>query len=291
VRPNVAKALIDFINTWPLYSPFSVKFEPPLPGPPNLPLTILRDCRVCQATPTWSEKNPISQGWSSAIISPGMGSILAYECMHCERQQLWIWFAREDERGTAANGQAVVNGSVFRKLGQWPAPTSEPDREVANALTEPLLELFKKGLTSVAHGYGLGALAYFRRLVEDGSSLLIDLFAKRAEAEGDTEVAAQIRAAGLAPHMEDRLKVAAAALPPTLRPGGVNPLSVLYHHYSRGIHGLSDDECLVVAQHLQSSLEYIFSNWRRQMEDAADFRRTVEKWSNPAKSAKQSEAE
>ncbi|HEY3243845.1 MAG TPA: hypothetical protein VGM03_10890 [Phycisphaerae bacterium] len=119
-------------------------------------------------------------------------------------------------------------------------------------------------------------------LVEDASVRLIDLFAERAAADGDEKAAKAIQAAKEAPHMEDRLRAAADALPADLRPGGVNPLSVLYDHYSRGIHGLSDDDCLEVAQQLDFALEYIFRNWRRQMEDAAVLRAKVQRWSDPS---------
>src|SRR5439155_26247749 len=156
---------------------------------------------------------------------------------------------------------------------------------LAKGLTEPVLDLFKKGLTSLTHGFGLGALAYFRRVVEDASAELIDLFADRAGADGDSETAQAIRAAEQNSRMEDRLKVASEALPPTLRPGGVNPLAVLYARYSRGIHGLSDEECLTVAQQLLFALQYIFENWKKQMEEAAQFRLTVQQWSNPKKTA------
>jgi hypothetical protein len=177
----------------------------------------------------------------------------------------------------------LIVGVTWRKFGQWPAQSIEPSREVAKELTGPVLDIFKKGLTSLSHGFGLGALAYFRRVVEDSSTELIGLFADKAATEGDKEAEQAIRSAMQNRQMEDRLKIAADALPATLRPGGANPLAVLYAHYSRGIHGLSDDECLEIARQLHFALEYIFKNWRTQMEEAAKFRTTVQRWGNSTK--------
>jgi hypothetical protein len=138
-------------------------------------------------------------------------------------------------------------------------------------------------LTSLSHGFGLGALAYFRRVVDDASLQVIDLFADVAATDRNTEAERAIRTAKERGRTEERLKLAAEALPESLRPGGANPLAVLYNHYSRGIHGLTDEECLEVARELHFALVYIFKNWRLQMQDAAKFKATVEHWSDPSK--------
>ncbi len=129
----------------------------------------------------------------------------------------------------------------------------------------------------------MGALAYFRRVVEDATLQVIDLFADTAAADGNSEVETTIRAAKESGRTEDRLKLASEALPEGLRPGGANPLAVLYSHYSRGIHGLTDVECLEVARELHFALEYIFKNWRLQMQEAAKFKATVQRWSDSSK--------
>ena len=277
------KKLAEFINTWPLYSPFELRFESPMGYVPDLPRTILRDCSTCEAMPTWMRRNPTNDH-SPQSVYVGVGQIVSYRCSHCGKEEVRVWFDFSESRvKNKDEAYSPIAGVTLRKLGQWPAQRIEPSRELAKGLTEPVLDLFKKGLTSLTHGFGLGALAYFRRVVEDASAELIDLFADRAGADGDSETAQAIRAAEQNSRMEDRLKVASEALPPTLRPGGVNPLAVLYAHYSRGIHGLSDEECLTVAQQLLFALQYIFENWKKQMEEAAQFRLTVQQWSNPKK--------
>jgi hypothetical protein len=276
--------LTEFVNSWPLYSPFRLDYLRDRPGRVELPPTILRDCRRCGATPTWAQQHPIdAYGANTKRAELGCGFVTRYVCTHCGKEQLRLWLYIEDhpvkEPDDTIRG---YSGAILRKLGQWPAQEIEPSKELEKGLPEASVPLYKKGLTTLAHGFGLGALGYFRRVVEDASTHLIDLFADRAEADGDSAAADELRKAKLTHRMEDRLKAAADALPLALRPGGVNPLAALYGQYSRGLHGLSDEECLVVAHNLQFALDYIFRTWKAQMAEAERFQMEIGRWSDPS---------
>ena len=280
---ELPKRLAEFINSWPLYSPFHVTLPGPTSYTPDLPQTILRDCPNCEATPTWERRHP-SASPSSSPEYVGIGGVLAYRCTHCGKAELRVWYVEISTRRKEPDGSVgPILAITLRKLGQWPAQSIEPGREVEKEFKESALDFFKKGLTSLAHGFGLGALAYFRRVVEDATGQVIDLFADTAAADGNTDAETTIRAAKESGRTEDRLKLASEALPEGLRPGGANPLAVLYGHYSRGIHGLSDEQCLEVARELHFTLEYIFKNWRLQMQEAAKFKATVQRWSDSSK--------
>jgi len=279
---EITKKLAEFINSWPLYSPFQLALITPHSSLPDLPATILRDCPICNATPTWERRNPSDT--TSSPVYVGVGQLLRYGCTHCGKTVLRIWYGVSGSRSTTADGSpGLYVSATLRKFRQWPAQPIEPSREVEKELKGPILDIFRKGLTSLAHGFGLGSLAYFRRVVEDATLQVIDLFADTAAADGNTEAEKTTRAAKASGRTEDRLKLASEALPEGLKPGGANPLAVLYSHYSRGIHGLRDEECLEVARELHFALEYIFKNWRLQMQEAAKFKATVQRWSDPSK--------
>ena len=167
-----------------------------------------------------------------AKVDVGAGYIVQYVCTHCGQEELRIWYSESAYHPKAQDGTEApfIVAATWRKLGQWPAQSIEPSREVAKELAAPVLDIFKKGLTSLGHGFGLGALAYFRRVVEEASVELINLFADKAKAEGDVDAEQAIRAAMQSHRMEDRLKAASDALPASLRPSGANPLAVLYAH-------------------------------------------------------------
>ncbi len=90
--------------------------------------------------------------------------------------------------------------------------------------------------------YGIGAVAYFRRVVEERTNELIDVVADLAHANGtgDTEVQ-KILAAKSEKTYDKRLEVASQMLPVSLRPGGANPLGRLHDLLSVALH-VKDEE-------------------------------------------------
>jgi hypothetical protein len=159
---DVANRLAEFINAWPLYSPFDIEFDPPVRFVPDLPRTILRECGHCEATPTWERRNP-AQASDSEPVYVGEGQAIAYTCTHCGKETTRVWFEKSGWQAKVPEAKGVVYSRVrFRKFGQWPPKNIEPSRDVIKALDEAAADLLKKGLTSLAHGYGLGALGYFR---------------------------------------------------------------------------------------------------------------------------------
>jgi hypothetical protein len=103
---------------------------------------------------------------------------------------------------------------VYEKFGQYPAFEINPPKELAKALTPERLALYKKGKTSRHHGYGLGALVYFRRLVEDTTDELLDLLvtAMRDTGSDDAAVVPIIEAkAGRV--FDEKVKIVGAASP------------------------------------------------------------------------------
>ena len=118
----------------------------------------------------------------------------------------------------------------------------------------------------------MGALAYFRRVVEDKTNELIDVVADAASAygvpEGDVGI---IRAAKGEKIFEDKLKIAAQAMPDVLKPDGANPLQALHSILSVGIHSQSEEECLQMAGEIQDIFEYLFVRLRTEIEDRTAF--------------------
>jgi hypothetical protein len=50
------------------------------------------------------------------------------------------------------------------KIGQYPPLDRLPEKEVLEYLTDEDKENYKKALTTLSFGYGIGAYAYFRRM-------------------------------------------------------------------------------------------------------------------------------
>jgi hypothetical protein len=77
---------------------------------------------------------------------------------------------------------------------------------------------------------------------------------------------------------DEKLKLAAMALPASLTPGGANPLGELYGLVSEGLHDLSEEKCVAVADETRSVFEYTFTRLRAETEGRKDFVAKVQKW-------------
>jgi hypothetical protein len=129
----------------------------------------------------------------------------------------------------------------------------------------------------MSQAYGIGALAYFRRIVEDAVGALLNLVEEAAEADRDTEAKASVEAARKEHVADEKLRLIAQTIPLSLRPGGVNPFATLYADYSRGLHSLADEDCLGVAMDLRAALEYVFGTVRERLEAAKAYKATITK--------------
>jgi hypothetical protein len=96
-------------------------------------------------------------------------------------------------------------------------------------------KLYKKGLVDFNLGYGIGAVGYFRRVLENNINALLDLIEEAARnAKVTGEPLAQIEAVKTSHRVEDKIDVASRILPAHLKPGGHNPLDKLYGPLSAG---------------------------------------------------------
>jgi hypothetical protein len=75
---------------------------------------------------------------------------------------------------------------------------------------------------------------------------------------------------------EDKLKIAAQAMPDVLKPAGANPLQALYEMLSGGIHSQTEDECLQIADEIRDIFDYLFDRLRAEIEDRASFVKKVQ---------------
>lgn len=161
--------------------------------------------------------------------------------------------------------------NIFIKVGQFPALSIEPSPELAKALGAEDVHLYKKGLIDFNFGHGIGAVAYFRRVLENKINALLDLIVEAARNAKLDEHLVEIEAVKKSHRVEDKIDVAAAILPIHLKPGGHNPLDKLYRPLSAGLHGESDDDCLTIFSEARFVFEYLFKNLTESNEEARNY--------------------
>lgn len=287
---NVLNVLRVFLEGHPLYA--ACRFETSRDkswvwlNADHWPAAITLTCRRCKRETTWTRANSVFVPESSQSIKLQHffyenSCVLCYICASCSYEHAGFWCSIESTAKQATDADRVTRriGTAYcvRKQGQSPAWSIEPVAAVAKALPSDAAEFYRKGLICTSHNFGLGAVGYFRRVVESVTGHLLDLVEEHAKEVGDQATVDGIAKARRDFPATERLKHAANLLPPALRPGGANPLANLYEKYSEGIHSLSDEECLDVARTLQAILDYLLPSLHDQLSRARAFQAAMEK--------------
>jgi hypothetical protein len=283
-----AKKLVtpeEFMTRWPLYTPAAMEIF-------YVPERISFRCNSpkCGKETTWMKSGPTQTG----AVEGGLELFhwVCYICGLCNVNLFGVIY-RELERRERATNIPVVRPSSgltsrpepprhkatvsvvtqVQKIGQYPALSIDIPRELEKNLGKDHTELYKRALINRNDGYGLGAVIYLRRVVEDKTDDLIEVVAKQAEARGvDPEVIKPIRAAKeQRTTFDQKLKIAALALPESVIVEGVNTLDVLYGLVSAGLHDLTEEQCIAIADEIKRVFEFTFTHLRAEVDERKDF--------------------
>jgi len=252
------QSLAEFLNSAPLYVATPLSTEPSIYSHGALPMpdVIRRYCdgERCGAELDWYHHEPRG---SAEYAPPGVIRGANYACRNCGTIFL-VWFSWR-----------MVDGKpVAAKVGQAPALTVRLPRHVEKALGGSA-DLWKKGIRSRHQGYGIGALAYFRRVVEDSTSKLLELLADAMATAGEPEPKVQaVRDLIAAPvPFATKMEQAAKTIPRSLRPGDANPFQTMFEILSGGLHGDTDAECCRLVDALANSMLLIVARLNADIEN------------------------
>lgn len=172
-------------------------------------------------------------------VGYGADKFLTYQCKDCE--SIFKVYAL---RIRALKGMQAV----FRKYGENP-----PFGPSYNARVGELLgtddHLYRKGLDCEAEGMGIGAFAYYRRVLESQRAALFDrviMVAERLSASVDLVQA--LRKARDERQFTKAIDAIKAGPLQAIYVNGHNPLTLLYDAISDGLHGQTDQENMEIAQ-------------------------------------------
>jgi flagellar motility protein MotE (MotC chaperone) len=197
-------------------------------------------CDSCKKETTWLELQGSSEG--SGRCHAG------YVCGYCQGEYYHFYLYNDTKQ------------RKIYKIGQHPEPSIAVSKRLESGL-KGSLQHYRRGLVCFNQGYGIAAVAYFRRVVEERTDELIDVVAELAVANGQSkEEAERIRTAKSERTYDKKLEVASGMIPASLRPGGVNPLGRLHSLLSEALHSRPEEESIKVAEELKFLLDHVFSN-------------------------------
>ncbi len=142
------------------------------------------------------------------------------------------------------------NANVI-KVGEWPAFGSPTPTRLLKMLDSER-EYYLKGRRSENQGMGIGAFAYYRRVVENLKDRIFDEIIKVAESSSASkEFLDSVRTAKNENQFTRAVDSIKGAVPDSLLIDGHNPLLLLHNALSSGLHAQNDDECLGLAQSIR----------------------------------------
>jgi hypothetical protein len=163
----------------------------------------------------------------------------------------------------------------LRKYGEQPAFGPRiPSRLIT--LVGSDREAFIKGRRAEFQGMGIGAFAYYRRVVENQRLRLLDEFIRVATKLGaEAELLQDLAAAKLETQFSAAVDRVKHGIPPALLIDGHNPLLLLHAALSEGLHAKTDDDCLTLAQSIRLVLTDMADRLGSALKDEAGLKAAV----------------
>jgi hypothetical protein len=257
----------EFIESAPLYTKYEVEdYEPPA--------SITRMCPSdrCKKETTWERSDVTSFRIQTAQPEISFKTV-AYTCVLCRQNSFAVIYKllNWSENQKSAYTPKRWHHTGVRKIGQVPPQEITIPSELNDRLGTTAAH-YRKALICREQNYGIAAMAYLRRVVDEKTDELIDVMAElsRTYNVDEKEIATLLDVKKVVRY-EDKLKVAAELIPQAVKPGGVNPLGQLYKHTSLGLHSKSDDECIGIFDDLKADFEYVFRNLHLQADERREY--------------------
>ncbi len=201
---------------------------------------------------------------------------MAYFCRDCQEQ--FKLFALRLMARPGGNGTAY-------KYGERP-PFGVPVPNEILRLFGRDSHTFLKGRQCENQGLGIGAFAYYRRVVENHKNEIFDEVIAVCETIGASQqLIEELRSAKKEVSFTKAMEQIKIVLPQGLLINGQNPLLALHGALSVGLHNESDEQCLEAAHAVRLVLTDLIEKMSRLRQDNWDLHTAVQllvaKKSNP----------
>lgn len=195
---------------------------------------------------------------------------LLYQCRNCLSTFKTIAVAVKCDEGSDADG-------VAKKYGEDPPyGPHTPPRLIK--LIGPHRELFLKGRRAESQGLGVGAFAYYRRVVEDEKDRLFDaIIAAAQKIRVNDDLIENLKLAKSETQFSTAVEQIKYGLPDSLNINGHNPLTLLHNALSNGLHAQTDDECLDIASSIRLVLAALADRISQALKEEAELNAAVTK--------------
>jgi len=171
-----------------------------------------------------------------SFISGGLEfETVTYTCRNCRRTTKTFSLVLKDGK----------KSGVVQKLGELPPFGPSTPTRLFKLVGEEDRELFLKGRRAEIRGLGIGAFAYYRRIVEQQKGRIIEEIGEVAvKLKPSIDTAELFAKAKVETQFSKAIAMIKAAIPESLLIDGHNPLTLLHDALSEGLHALT--VCLAI---------------------------------------------
>ena len=206
-----------------------------------------------------TKKVTLSEKWSRIFLH--------YSCANCRtHSKIFAIMARWNT--DIDDGEAI-------KVGEWPPFGPKVSARVISILGEDK-DLFLMGRRAEIQGLGIGALAYYRKVIENQKDHIIDEIIRVVRRTGSPEPHIQkLKSAKMEKRFKEAVELISDALPQALLINGYNPLALLDQALSKGSYADNDTDALKLATALRRILSELAERVVRALEDQTDLDEAV----------------
>ena len=186
---------------------------------------------------------------------------ITYTCSNCLRAEKTFFLS--------ALRNADSDAGYCIKIGESP-PYGFPISARTLTIIGPDRDLFLNGYRCENQGFGIGSLAYYRRVVENQKNRILDRIIKVASRLKVTEdVLETLYTARNETQFSKAIASVKDILPDILLVNGENPLTTLHAALSEGLHEQTDEQCLEMASSVRTALEALSDRLTQALKDEA----------------------
>ncbi|MEO9167323.1 MAG: hypothetical protein ABI230_02865 [Aestuariivirga sp.] len=219
-----------------------------------------KDCNGPRYFRCITDYRPLENGAKSLFVD--------YKCSNCgTTHKRYALYAVIDTKSPAKG--------LCEKYGEVPAFGPPTSTKLLRLLGNDK-DVFLKGRRSEMQGLGIGAYAYYRRIVESHKDNIFDEIIGVCEKIGASqEIVSGLNTAKQEVQFKKALEKAKEVMPAALLINGHNPLTLLHSALSSGIHAKSDAECLELANDIRIVLSELANRLGQALSDKKELHDAV----------------
>lgn len=170
------------------------------------------------------------------------------------------------------NNASYPDTKIFvQKVGALPEIRELPSKIITKYFDRETNKWYYKGINSIANNFGIGAFAYFRRIIEKELIGIIEDIRTLPDSH-EKEISELLEKHNTDSRTSTIYENIFQHLPNSLKELGNNPIKLLYNQTSAGLHSLSEDECMKKSKSIRMLLDFVIRKINEERSEIKDLR-------------------